>query len=314
MSNLQSRLEALESYLFCRLTASLSKLLRTGSAGPTSTTSTSTRADESASAVIAEEDDKQSTEENIDSESVSTTFDAVEEKVIENLSPSWREKPDTNGAQQDEDRVREEEHKLLDLVLERAATKMADFSGEQIRRILLHVVLLPFQADEFVDAAEAEVNNRLLALDADAATSRFGSLQELSEYAADATVDIAATLSASSLNNGDHPFKFLRKGGKDRELASESLSDLAAEANRAAASACEAAARLDRVNRGAHLKGEEILQQIEQGAAFELGRCQILIERYRRIAFMADSFSRRSRYDDERRKNIGKRVCSRLFS
>jgi len=313
LCNLQSRVDSLEPYLLCRLTASLSKLLRSGNAArasrPSMSFSRTRSADDSASMDKSDEKGTKCTEEEPSLEDVSS-LDSAAEQVIDNLSPPPSENLNNNILHDDET-TRQEARHLLDLVLQRAATRLSNFSGEQIRRFMLHVVLLPFQADDFVDAADIEVGKRLLALESDAVTSRLGSIQDLSKYSADAAVDVAATL--SDISTGDYPFKFLRKGGKDNELASEKLSDIAAEANRVAASACEAAARLDRVSRGANLNGEGLLQQTEHGAAFELGRCQALIERYRRIVFSDDSFSRRSRYDDERRKIIGKRVCSRLF-
>ena len=304
MASLQHRIDAVgpgETYLLCRLTAALSRLLR----APMPTSSTSS----------IEKKKKSSADSEIvngSDESAVTT----EEKVIENLSPappssSADDNKNLNDgsnatAKRDQEEIRKEARLLLGLVLEQAAARISDMSGEQIRRILLHVALLPYQADEFIEAAETEVHKRLSALNADAETTGFGSLEELSQQTADAAIDVATSLSTSPPGEaGEGPFKFLKKGGKAK--------DLAAEANRAAASACEAAARLDRIHRGAHLKGEEILHQIEQGAAFELGRCLTLLERYHRIEFSEDSFSRRSRYDDERRKIIGKRVCSRLF-
>lgn len=319
VTNLQSRVNSLEPYLFCRLAASLSKFLRerstvrTGSACSTTTTKKTTDVSKSLAKLNDNNKQRKEDEEDLLVEDVSS-LDAAAEQVIDNLSPSLRESPATTSSALNNDKTaRQEVRRLLDLVLEKASTRISDFSAEQLRRVLLHVVILPFPADAFVDAADSEVSKRLMALDADAATSRFGSLQDLSQYAADAAVDIAAALS-SFVANGDDTLKFLRKGGKDTEPGLEKFSELAAEANRAAASACEAAARLDRVKRGAHINGEEMLQQMEHGAAFELGRCQCLIERYRRISFTGDGFSRRSRYDDERRKTIGKRVCSRLFA
>ena len=300
MNNLEQRIDTFgpgDTYLLCRLTVALSRLLRAPASAPSSNTVKDKK--------MKPTNDEESKEADDSAEN--------EEQVIENLSPTSsmgddKESPsDSAIAKRDQEEIRKRARHLLGLALEQAAARIDDMSGEQIRRILLHVVLLPYQADEFVEAADTEVHKRLSALDADAATASFGSLEELSQQTADAAVDIATSLSTSSSGEpGDSPFKFLKKGGKGK--------DLAAEANRAAASACEAAARLDRIHRGAHLKGEEILHQIEQGAAFELGRCLTLLERYHRIEFADDSFSRRSRYDDERRKIIGKRVCSRLFS
>ena len=298
MKNLEQRIDTFgpgDTYLLCRLTVALSRLLRAPASAPSSNNVKDKK--------MKPTNDEEAKEADDSAEN--------EEQVIENLSPTSLmgddESPsDSAIAKRDQEEIRKRARDLLGLVLEQAAARIDDMSGEQIRRILLHVVLLPYQADEFVEAAETEVHKRLSALDADAATASFGSLEELSQQTADAAVDIATSLSTSSSGAGDNPFKFLKKGGKGK--------DLAAEANRAAASACEAAARLDRIHRGAHLKGEEILHQIEQGAAFELGRCLTLLERYRRIEFADDSFSRQSRYDDERRKIIGKRVCSRLFS
>jgi len=298
MKYLQERIDTLgpgETYLLCRLTVALSRLLRAPTSAPSSNATDKKRKSTNSEAAKESDESAEAEEQVIESlSSVSSTGD--DESVS-----------DTASAKRGQEEIRKEARHLLGLVLEQAAARLDDMSGEQIRRSLLHVVLLPYQADDFVEAAETEVHKRLSALDADAATAGFGSLQELSQQTADAAVDIATSLStASPGESGDGPFKFLKKGGKGK--------DLAAEANRAAASACEAAARLDRIHRGAHLKGEEILHQIEQGAAFELGRCLTLLERYRRIEFTDDSFSRRSRYDDERRKIIGKRVCSRLFS
>ena len=307
MTSLHHRIDAVgpgETYLLCRLTAALSRLLR----APMPTSSTSSN-------------EKKKKKSSADSDIVNASDESTgtaEEQVIENLSsaPSSSSADDNKSpndydgasasAKRDQEEIRKEARILLGLVLEQAAARISDMSGEQIRRILLHVVLLPHQADEFTEAAETEVHKRLSALNADAETAGFGSLEELSQQTADAAIDIAASLSTSSSGeSGEGPFKFLKKGGRAKYLA--------AEANRAAASACEAAARLDRIHRGAHLKGEEILHQIEQGAAFELGRCLTLLERYHRIEFSEENFSRRSRYDDERRKIIGKRVCSRLF-
>jgi hypothetical protein len=56
---------------------------------------------------------------------------------------------------------------------------------------------------------------------------------------------------------------------------------------------------------------DSLLASLHEDAAFELGRAIELIENYKRIEFSTGR--RRSRYDSERRKEIAKRVLSRLI-
>ena len=68
---------------------------------------------------------------------------------------------------------------------------------------------------------------------------------------------------------------------------------------------------VERVGRGAEINAELTLRGVEEGTAFELGRCQELVASYRRIDFATGT--RQSRYDKDRRKEIAKRALSRLF-
>ena len=309
LKSLQDRVDELKPHNICRLIASLSNVQRRinpkAAAKSSSTRESSPKAptkpmDASEGRVVEKGDEDDG---NFDSTELDMP-DGVE-KVIDNLAS-----PKGNNAEEVESVLQESKY-LMQLVLGEAAENISAFSGEQLRRILLHINILTFEAEAFVDAAEREVKDRLSAFESDESTSGIETFQDLSQYAADAAVDIATTLSTSSLADG--PFQMLRKGGKNKGLASAKLSDLAAEANRAAAHACEAAARLERVSRGAHINGEELLQQVEQGAVYELGRCQALIDRYRRVKFSDEGPYRRSRHDEGRRRLIGKHVASRLF-
>jgi hypothetical protein len=78
---------------------------------------------------------------------------------------------------------------------------------------------------------------------------------------------------------------------------------------RSAKSIQKVATRVDRLKSVAIINPDHLISGIEDGAGFELGRCKELIASYRRIEFQTGT--RRSRY--ERRKDIGKRILSRLF-
>jgi len=56
---------------------------------------------------------------------------------------------------------------------------------------------------------------------------------------------------------------------------------------------------------------DKATQNMEEGALFELGRCNELIAHYRRINF--DSGKRENRYDQESRRVVTKRILSRLL-
>ena len=86
--------------------------------------------------------------------------------------------------------------------------------------------------------------------------------------------------------------------------------ELASLIQRAAAQTSKAKRRVDALGKGARFSIDDVVEDVDQSVALELGRCQELVESYRRIEFSTGT--QRSRYDKERRKDISKRVLSRL--
>jgi len=212
-------------------------------------------------------------------------------------------------------------NELLSEVAKEATHKVPDFAAAEIRKLLLVYFVLLFRADGIIDAFEVEITRRLAALDSAASMSDDRSIQKLVQVAADSSLEAGNALSklhkdeGSSLSSIKSGIKSLFSSDKEDETAPEEdsskLEELSDLVNRAAASACEAAARVERVGRGAEVNAEMTLRGVEEGAAFELGRCQELVASYRRIDFATGT--RQSRYDKERRKEIAKRCLSRLF-
>ena len=75
--------------------------------------------------------------------------------------------------------------------------------------------------------------------------------------------------------------------------------------------ASKAADRAEELRSASGVSLDSLVQNLKQGSAFELGRCNELIENYRRVEFSTGK--QRSRYDRERTKDIAKRVLSRLL-
>jgi len=251
-------------------------------------------------------------------EKIVTQFEKEEvaaDVIINNLDPSESKKD------QAEQLLSQCNH-LLSIVAEKASQKISKFTGQDIQRLLQIYVITPVQADVVVDAIGEEVNTRVSALEI-AASTYSGSVQDLVRHAADSSVEAATALSTFSSAEEKLSASFMKgmkslfdkPGNKeDDETATKTTSsaeDVARQVNRAAASSCKAAARLERVGKGALINAEKTLRDVEESAAFELGRCQELIAAYRRLEFKTGT--RKTRYDEERRRDMGKRILTRLF-
>jgi uncharacterized membrane protein YgaE (UPF0421/DUF939 family) len=205
--------------------------------------------------------------------------------------------------------------RLLARVAETAIEKVHDLSGAEMRKLLLVYLCVPFQADDLVAAMEEETNQRTAALRFLADKER---IQDVIRDAADSALQANNRLSARPSTVGTA----IKNGIKaifgvhdvDDEISEEDaarLSHVVESIHRTSALLRDLSERMERVQRATGLDTETLMRGVEQSAAVELGRCRELIASYRRIDFATGS--KGGRCDNERRKDIGKRLLSRLF-
>jgi hypothetical protein len=209
---------------------------------------------------------------------------------------------------------------LLNSVANHANEVVGKLRADELRRLLAVYALLPFQADYLIDTIEKEVEKRMGYLTSMSSTDV---VEDLLQEAAANSMAVNKTLFGES-HAGDSPLSAIKKGLRSLFMSSDSaehISDdnvanmLTAEVSsmiqEAADSAYKAVRRLEGIGSAALVSPDRIIQDIEEGAAFELGRCQELIKSYRRVEFSTGR--RKSRYDKVRRRDISKRVLSRLL-
>ena len=243
-------------------------------------------------------------------------------------APSVTNTTSGNGAENvvitmpDEKIVREEifslTQKILTRATEQAIDRIGQLSPEQLRRLLIVVTVSPFEASPFVDAVEREVYNRST-----------GTSQELKSirgmiFTATENAGRLKNLSSGGRPESDSPLSaftstmrslFYHSEGGNTPSSEQQISQSVKESSDLLHEiAVQMLETTDRLRAIAKISGSDIvamLQIIEEGANFELGRCKELIAAYRRIDFK--TCTRLSRYDKERRKDIGKRLLSRRF-
>ena len=222
----------------------------------------------------------------------------------------------------DEENVREEisslTQKILSCATEQAANCIGHLSPEQLRRILIVVTVSPFEASLFIDAVECELLNRSLGT-SQAMKSIRGMLSTATEPASRSQsrspggkVEIDSPM--SSFTNTIRSLFYHSEGGNEFSLEERIPQTVEESSDHLHEKVAQLLETTDRLRAVAKISGADIdamLQIIEEGANFELGRCKELVAAYRRIDFK--SCTRQSRYDKERRKDIGKRLLSRRF-
>jgi hypothetical protein len=209
---------------------------------------------------------------------------------------------------------------LLNSVAKHANDVVGKLRADELRRLLAVYALLPFQADHLIDTIEKEVEKRMGYLTSMSSTEV---VEDLLQEAAANSMAVNKTLFGES-HAGDSRLSAIKKGLRSLFMSSDSSEDmsddnvanvLTAEVSsmiqEAADSAYKAVRRLEGIGSAALVSPDRIIQDIEEGAAFELGRCQELIKSYRRVEFSTGK--RKSRYDKVRRRDISKRVLSRLL-
>lgn len=216
---------------------------------------------------------------------------------------------------------------ITDQMLNSIATLAIDLSenltANEIRRLLEVYSLLPFQADAMVACLSEEVSNRLEAFqdlrkdrtlvtllkDASKKSSVVRSSlfddSNTSLFSSVRTRFVSLFRSSTNNNYEDEVVNQIDDEGTKltEEIASviqDSISATSDAANRAKADQSTLQLSLDKV-----------IQTLEEGASFELGRSLELIENYHRTEFATGE--RRSRYDKDGKNYISKRVLSRLL-
>ncbi|KAG7351141.1 hypothetical protein IV203_010501 [Nitzschia inconspicua] len=193
-------------------------------------------------------------------------------------------------------------------------------TAKDIRRILEVYSLLPFQADDMVDAIANEVVGRLSAIEE---LSKNRTLDDLLADAKQKSAIVKSTLyeeaDKSFLDSIKSGFLSLFGSNNDEQKEDEEEPDertvmterIASMIQDSVATTSKAAERAQAEESILLTTLDESLLLLREEVSFELGQCVELIENYRRIEFSTGK--RRSRYDRDRRNDIAKRVLSRLF-
>jgi len=207
--------------------------------------------------------------------------------------------------------------KLLLSIANQAMNVAEKLTAGDIRRLLVVYSLLPFQADDLLHRLEEEVSNRLSDLETLPSKSfeAFMARAQSSSKALNSTLFEEETSSrfGSIKKNLLSMFRSTDGGESNEENLEENnlTEELASMINASISSTSMAAQRAHQVYATSRVSFDSIIHGIDAGSSFELGRCEELIANYRRIEFSTGT--RRSRYDKERRKDIAKRVLSRLL-
>jgi hypothetical protein len=219
---------------------------------------------------------------------------------------------------------------MLSAVAVQTIEHVGSLSAVELRRLLTVYSLSPFKSDDLVNSIETEVIRREEELDSLESRERGRDL--LRSAASSARTVISAFTEEST--NGDSALSAIKNGlwslfrqsnakenaSNDKDDASDDIPDdreeegvqekLHIQIERALHSIVEAVDYLEQSGDVSSISEDQVVQRLEGGVLFELGRCRQLVEHYRRIDF--DSGSSTSRFDQERRRVMVKRVLSRL--
>lgn len=208
-------------------------------------------------------------------------------------------------------------NELLVSIADRAKAMTAKLTAQDIRRLLAVYSLLPFQADDLINHLEEEISKRLSYLEGSASGSLENWLKR-AKYKSDSVNSMLFEDTESSrfdcIKNGI--MSLFRASDVNESVDEEGgenglPEELATMIQESIALTSKAANRAEGMRNALRVSLDSILNGLNEGSSFELGRCQELIENYRRVEFSTGTL--RSRYDKERRKDIAKRVLSRLL-
>jgi hypothetical protein len=243
----------------------------------------------------------------------------VTEVSFTNANASDTEGTSNSTAITDYDRLKKNCEVMLTTLAKHGVERVGDLRADSLRRLLTVYSLLPFQADELVDVFESEVSQRQLLLEAASSTT---SIEELLDTAAKNALSANTTVFGKE-EDGSSAMAALRNGLKsifapaeieDEEQSQEMkefTEEIGALLNKVTASVTKVDECMEQIGSASNIHTDTALQGIVDGTNFELGRCRELIDNYRRVEFSTGR--RRSRYDYESSRDIGKRLLSRLI-
>ena len=208
---------------------------------------------------------------------------------------------------------------LLGAIADASESLIKDLRIDDIRRLLTVYSLLPFQAENFVGSAAAEIEERRRSLDI---AWRHPGIDALLIGASENARNVNTTLFGEA--NEDSPFEVIKSklktlfSGKNSDgdeddlpeddmIISEELSGMIKVATESTLDLAEACAS---AREASQISPDAIFHELKESTAFEIGRCMELIENYRRNEFSTGT--RRSRFDS-RRQEVTKRILSRLI-
>jgi hypothetical protein len=220
---------------------------------------------------------------------------------------------------------------MLSAIAAQTTEHVGSLSAVELRRVLTVYSLSPFKSDDLVNSIETEVFRRVDLLDfresrergRDLLRSAASSSKIVISAFTEESVDGVSALSA--IKNGLRSI-FRQSNAKEdassnddnEDTSDDSIPDdeeeesvqerLHMEIEKALHSIVEAAEYLEQHDDASR---DQVVQRLEDGVLFELGRCRQLVDHYRRIDFK-DLGSSTSRFDQERRRVMVKHVLSRL--
>mmetsp|Transcript_19223 Transcript_19223/g.47869 ORF Transcript_19223/g.47869 Transcript_19223/m.47869 type:complete len:1517 (-) Transcript_19223:49-4599(-) len=217
---------------------------------------------------------------------------------------------------------------ISDQMLNSIASLTIDFAekltANEIRRLLEVYSLLPFQADATIACLSDEVSNRLEALedlrkDTSLITLMKNASQKVSVVKSSLFDDSNTSFFDSMRVKFFSLFRSSNDDGNDDDEVVHQIDDEGTKLTEeivsviqdsiSATSNASRRANMDQTTLKIPL--DRVIQNLEEGASFELGRSSELIENYHRTEFATGE--RRSRYDKDRKNYIAKRVLSRLL-
>jgi hypothetical protein len=244
-----------------------------------------------------------------------------DEKESPEPSATEAEMPDESSIPIDEATVEQElKHacdRLLQLIASKAIGMKHRLTAVELRRLLVIYSLLPYQADDLISHVDEEVDQRLCHLEGASSKSleRLLRISQSQSSAINRTLfEDPSTSRFAAIKNGlTSLFRSaeISEGVDEKSEENRLTEELAILIQNSVASSSEAAKQVEEWRRGSRTSLDSVLNGVDVGSSFELGRCQELIENYRRTEFSTGTV--RSRYDKERRKDIAKRVLSRLL-
>ena len=216
-----------------------------------------------------------------------------------------------------EEKVWDSSSYILQEISSQARKAKSKLTASEIRRVLAVYSLLPFQADSLIKELNDEVSRRLSYIDSLAGSSFQGTInraQSESQAIDKAFFQESDSSAFHSIKSGLMSL-FQASDEKDGENVNSQenklTEDVAGSVHSLVSAVSEIDANARRFTSGSGTCLDLLMTEVSEAHMFEFGRCRELISHYRRVEFSTGTL--KSRYDKERRKDISKRVLSRLL-